>query len=240
MSDRSAPREGGIAHSYLLMKPPGFVHVPGGVQAEVALDAVVRQLGDAEVTPEFENAFGAALSSVVEADGAGVVLDSFVTAGPLQETGMTASIVVASVPVRDGSDADLDRLLLGRVTRGADALAVGGEPAVAWDDEPPSQPRAGAQPNGRVLRRRTALSRVTGADDVLVSLVLMVVEAREVGLDQGVTRQIADALVELFDAVLTTVRWVDDHGRVLSDRHTPSTTCTSPTTREEDDDHRHA
>jgi hypothetical protein len=67
------------------------------------------------------------------------------------------------------------------------------------------------------------LSRVPGDDEVVISFALLVAQlgaATSPDVSETETQSIADALVELFDAMMTTVRWLDDQGRVITDRPT--------------------
>jgi hypothetical protein len=211
---------GVVGVGYAVMVPRGWVQVPGRVRPETAFDAVVDQLGSVlggEVPVPFAQRVDSGLIEADAADADGRVLDSYLTAGPLPDTCLTASVVVAVVPVTPRPTKDLDRLLLRRVARGATALGVGGEPAVLWDESVGGEPTRDS--SGRVVRRRTALSRVTGQLDRLVSATLTVFETTD--LATGTTTDdadVADALVELFDAMLTTVRWLDAEGRVITDR----------------------
>jgi hypothetical protein len=197
--------------SYSVVVPPGFVRIPGGAGPETALALVLDQLPVTEALPEFETRFVDAMRRVEEVDAHHAVLDTFVTEGPLSGVGVACSVVFAIVPTLASEHRDLDRLLLARVAAGATALVVGGDPAVTW--EPETRPLAGAE---KVLRRRAVLARVVGNDDLLVSIVCTVVGER--GPEVPEQREVADALVELFDAMLTTVRWRDDRGRLITDR----------------------
>jgi len=159
----------------------------------------------------------------------GLVLDAFVTAGRIPGLDGTASVLVTLVPIAPSAGADLDRLLLARVARGAEAMVVGHEPAVAWNGD-----RDGARAevvDDRVLRRRTVLARVAGSDCLMATFTLTVVSGRAAaglglasqprpGRPEEESIEVADALVELFDAMMTTVRWLDDQGRVITDRPT--------------------
>ena len=67
------------------------------------------------------------------------------------------------------------------------------------------------------------LSRVPGDDEVVISFALLVAQlgaATSPDVSEDETEAVADALVELFDAMMTTVRWLDDQGRVITDRPT--------------------
>jgi hypothetical protein len=120
---------------------------------------------------------------------------------------------------------DLDRLLLARVAAGATAVVVGGDPAVTWEletrapseteTETETEPESGS---GRVLRRRAVLARVVGQENLLVSIVLTVVA--DTGPYTAGRHEVVDAFTELFDAMLTTVRWRDGAGRLITDRAT--------------------
>jgi hypothetical protein len=204
---------GAVGASYSVVVPPGFLRIPGGAGPETALALVTEQLGESDLGAEFETRFVDALRRVGEADRHHVVLDSYVTAGPVPDVGVACSIVFAAVPTVSGPHSDLDRLLLSRVAAGATAAAVGGDPAVTWELET----RAPDGPE-HVLRRRVVLARVVGHDHLLVSIVLTVVaDARD---DSPARGEVADAFVELFEAVLTTVRWRDEAGRLITDRPT--------------------
>jgi hypothetical protein len=197
--------------SYSVVVPPGFIRIPGGASPETALALVLDQLAVTEALPEFETRFVDAMRRAGEADAHHAVLDTFVTAGPLSDVGVACSVVFAAVLTVASEHSDLDRLLLARISGGASALVVGGDPAVAWELEAPVL----AEPE-RVLRRRAVLSRVVGHDDLLVSIVCTVVG--DEGPELPRRREVADALVELFDAMLTTVRWRDDRGLLITDR----------------------
>jgi hypothetical protein len=199
--------------SYSVVVPPGFVRIPGGAGPETALATVLDQLGETHPAPEFRTRFVDALRRAGEADAHHAVLDSYITAGPVPDVGVACSVVFAAVPTVPSQHSDLDRLLLARVAAGATAVVVGGDPAVTWELET----RAPHDP-GRVLRRRAVLARVVGHDHLLVSIVLTVVaDARD---DSPARGEVADAFVELFEAVLTTVRWRDEAGRLITDRPT--------------------
>jgi len=231
-----------VATSYSIVVPPGFVRVPGGVEAPVAVQAVATQLGElpgvgtAPAPEDWRLRFGSALERALAADVDGHVLDSYLSAGPLPGTDIVCSVVVAAVPVTRSEHADLDRLLLHRVaTHGATPRVLAGDPAVVWDDPDagsPSPTSGGTRPPGTSdltpLRRRTVLARVAGHDDRLLTLVLTVGSAAAPGpapadaagesdLDSARTR-IADALVDVFDAMLSTFRWRDAAGRLVTDR----------------------
>ena len=235
---------GTVAASYSIVVPPGFVRVPGGMDAADAAAFVAAQLGD-QTAPgtgtapdDWRLRFGSALGRALVADVNGRVLDSYLSAGPLPGTDVVCSIVVATVPVTRSEHADLDRLLLRRVaTHGAAPIVLAGDPAVVWDD-----PAAEALPEGAPaapneaadltpLRRRTVLARVAGHDDRLVTLVLTIGSAQagvtasgesatetEPEPDADARTRIVDALTEVFDAMLSTFRWRDAEGRLVTDR----------------------
>ena len=233
---------GTVAASYSIVVPPGFVRVPGGMDAPDAVAFVAVQLGEqpdlgTEATvDDWRLRFGSALASALAADANGRVLDSYLSAGPLPGTDIVCSIVVASLPVTRSEHADLDRLLLRRVaTHGAAPIVLAGDPAVVWDD-----PAAEAPPQGALaapdeaadltpLRRRTVLARVAGHDDRLVTLVLTIGSAQagatasgesatETEPDADARARIVDALTDVFDAMLSTFRWRDAEGRLVTDR----------------------
>jgi hypothetical protein len=235
---------GTVAASYSIVVPPGFVRVPGGMDAPDAAAFVAAQLGDqpdsgTEATPgDWRLRFGSVLTSALAADVNGRVLDSYLSAGPLPGTHIVCSIVVATVPVTRSEHADLDRLLLRRVaTHGATPLVLAGDPAVVWDDPTSEAPPQGAHaaPDDATdltpLRRRTVLARVAGHDDRLVTLVLTIGSAQaratasggsatetETEPDADARTRIVDALTDVFDAMLSTFRWRDAEGRLVTDR----------------------
>ena len=233
---------GTVATSYSIVVPPGFIRVPGGMEAPDAAAFVAAQLGDqpdpgtGKAPDDWQLRFGSALGRALAADVQGRVLDSYLSAGPLPGTDIVCSIVVATVPVTRSEHADLDRLLLRRVaTHGAAPFVLAGDPAVVWDD-----PAAEASPQGThaapdetadltPLRRRTVLARVAGHDDRLVTLVLTIGSAQagvtasgesatEPQQDADSPTRIVDALTEVFDAMLSTFRWRDAEGRLVTDR----------------------
>jgi hypothetical protein len=223
-------RVAGTAEAYAMMLPRCFVQV-SAPDAEAAGDG-------GEIDPaawkQFEQRRARLTEPPPSAGIEGLVLDAFVTAGRIPDSDTTASLVVVLVPTTPGPAADLDRLLLARVARGASAVVVGGEAAVAWDghDERPGGPTSSPWGDGgEVLRRRTVLARVAGTDHLLVSFSFTVVRGQAPDEGRGTTapgvpsppdetEAVADALVELFDAMMTTVRWLDEQGRVITDRPT--------------------
>jgi hypothetical protein len=229
-----------VAASYSIVVPPGFVRVPGGLDAREAAAVVAAQLGEAPAsetgaaTPDWRLRFGSALGRALAADVHGRVLDSYLTAGPLPGTDVVCSIVVATVPVTRSGHADLDRLLLRRVaTHGAEPFVLAGDPAVVWDDFG-GNTASGDEGDGRdgaagltPLRRRTVLARIAGHDDRLISLVLTVGAAAsaeaspgdvDADTDADARGRIADALVDVFDAMVSTFRWRDAESRLVTDR----------------------
>jgi hypothetical protein len=223
-----------VAASYSIVVPPGFVRVPGGIDAPDAAAFVASQVGDepdsgAPTTPDdWRLRFGSALGRALAADVDGRVLDSYLSAGPLPGTDIVCSIVVATVPVTLSEHADLDRLLLRRVaTHGAAPVVLAGDPAVVWDDARPAVSPESTRPSGdetaalTPLRRRTVLARIAGHDDRLLTLVLTIGSASAAAskeTDTAVRTPIVDALVEVFDAMLSTFRWRDAEGRLVTDR----------------------
>jgi hypothetical protein len=237
---------GTVAASYSIVVPPGFVRVPGGMDAPDAAAFIAAQLGEqsdlgSEATPDdWRLRFGSALGRALVADVNGRVLDSYLSAGPLPGTDVVCSIVVATVPVTRSEHADLDRLLLRRVaTQGAAPFVLAGDPAVVWDDPateapPPGAPAAPDETADLTpLRRRTVLAHVAGHDDRLVTVVLTIGSAQaavtasgesatetetEPEPDADARTRIVDALAEVFDAMLSTFRWRDAEGRLVTDR----------------------
>ncbi|KQO47861.1 hypothetical protein ASG28_10660 [Frigoribacterium sp. Leaf415] len=205
---------------------------------------VAAQLGDqpapgtGTAPDDWRLRFGSALGRALVADVNGRVLDSYLSAGPLPGTDVVCSIVVATVPVTRSEHADLDRLLLRRVaTHGATPFVLAGDPAVVWDDPATEAPPSGAHSaldetaDLTPLRRRTVLARVAGHDDRLVTLVLTIGSAEagvtasgesatetETEPDADARTRIVDALNDVFDAMLSTFRWRDADGRLVTDR----------------------
>lgn len=227
---------GTVAASYSIVVPPGFVRVPGGLDAPEATAVVAAQLGElaeseaGAATADWRLRFGSALGRALSADVHGQVLDSYLSTGPLPGTDIVCSIVVATVPVTRSGHADLDRLLLRRVaTHGAEPFVLAGDPAVVWDDfdSDTASGGTGDRSDGVVgltpLRRRTVLARIAGHDDRLISLVLTVgvaarAEAAPGDADADARGRIADALVDVFDAMVSTFRWRDAESRLVTDR----------------------
>ncbi|ROS50495.1 hypothetical protein [Frigoribacterium sp. PhB24] len=225
---------GTVAASYSIVVPPGFVRVPGEMTAPDAAAFVAAQLGDppapgtATAPDDWRLRFGSALGRALAADGHGRVMDSYLSGGPLPGTDIVCSIVVATVPVTRSEHADLDRLLLRRVaTQGANPIVLAEDPAVVWDDS--GGAFAPGSRNARLdgpraltpLRRRTVLARIAGHDDRLISLVLTVGSATPDAPDEGdadAQARVVGALTDVFDAMLSTFRWRDAGGRLVTDR----------------------
>jgi hypothetical protein len=223
-----------VAASYSIVVPPGFVRVPGGIDAPDAAAFVASQVGDqpdsgtATTPDDWRLRFGSALGRALAADVDGRVLDSYLSAGPLPGTDIVCSIVVATVPVTRSEHADLDRLLLRRVaTHGAAPFVLAGDPAVVWDDARPAVSPESTCATGdetadlTPLRRRAVLARIAGRDDRLLTLVLTIGSATAAAAKETDTTgrtPIVDALVEVFDAMLSTFRWRDTEGRLVTDR----------------------
>jgi hypothetical protein len=216
---------GPVADAYAMAVPRTFVRVttPGEIVTPPGSHLEAVQWA------QFEQMRARLSESSPQRGMDGLVLDAFVTAGRMPGLDGTASVLVTLVPTAPGAGADLDRLLLARVARGAEAMVVGHEAAVAWNGD-----RDGTRAevaDDRVLRRRTVLARVAGSDCLMASFTLTVVSGRAAAglglasqprprrLDEE-SIEVADALVELFDAMMTTVRWLDDQGRVITDRPT--------------------
>jgi hypothetical protein len=213
------PRAGGARGiSYRLAVPPGVLRLPGHVLDQLPL--IEAQLDRADLAAEVGRAVAALSASGPLA--ATNVLDSYVTAGVLPDCGLAMSVVVSATSLsqekRHGMTADFAH----RGGPGRAALTVGGEAAVVLE-APLSTAGRALIGVGRVLRTKTVLSRVLGDDEVVISFALLVAQlgaATSPDVSETETQSIADALVELFDAMMTTVRWLDDQGRVITDRPT--------------------
>jgi len=214
----------GGAAAYSIVVPRGFV------RAETPPERGAATAGD--VDPAAWRDFQQMRARLSELDSPGeleaFVLDAFVTAGRVPGIGATASLVVTIVPTVPSPAADLDALLLARVARGGRPLVVGHESAVAWDSVSGQDAPVGDE---NVMRRRTVLARVAGSDHLLASFTLTLISPHaspDLGSapspgphgPDSETEAVADALVELFDAMMTTVRWLDEQGRVITDRPT--------------------
>ncbi|WP_423922294.1 hypothetical protein ACPEEZ_02475 [Frigoribacterium sp. 2-23] len=207
-----------MAASYSMVVPPGFVRVPGGdvaAGAEALLSHLPPDVAqDASLVMEVR----AGLANVVAADTARAVLDAFVVPGSIPGVELACSVVVSLLVVPSAQRADLDEHLLRLVTsRGATACSIGGDPAVVWDDRKLRGDRSTGE--YRVVARRSAVSRLAGMEDHLMSIVLTVASARlEVDLsedDRAGEGLIVDAMRALFDSMLASMRWLDDEGQVL-------------------------
>jgi hypothetical protein len=153
--------------------------------------------------------------------GSGRILDTYVTAGPVPGCGVSLSIVVTSLSFDDRRQHARPRESF-EGAPGGQSLLVGGEPAISVSSAS-LDPRWSGPARSRVLRAKTVISCVPGDDDVLISFAVMVAQldgAASPDTSEDETQAVADALVELFDAMMTTVRWLDDQGRVITDRPT--------------------
>jgi hypothetical protein len=213
------PRAGGARGiSYRLAVPPGVLRLPGHVLDQLPL--IEAQLDRADLAAEVGRAVAALSASGPLA--ATNVLDSYVTAGVLPDCGLAMSVVVSATSLsqekRHGMTADFAH----RGGPGRAALTVGGEAAVVLE-APLSTAGRPVTGGMRVLRAKTVISCVPGDDDVLISFAVMVAQLEggaSPDTSEDETQAVADALVELFDAMMTTVRWLDDQGRVITDRPT--------------------
>ena len=208
------------ARSYRLAVPPAVIRLPGAVHLQDILQ-LVREGADERDGPGISHSGVSATTSLEELASLGRVLDTYVTAGPVPGCGVSLSIVVTSVTVEDaGQRAGPRESFAG--ARGRQSLLIGGEPAICV-----SSVSSGAEwpvtGGMRVLRAKTVISCVPGDDDVLISFAVMVAQLEggaSPDTSEDETQAVADALVELFDAMMTTVRWLDDQGRVITDRPT--------------------
>ena len=213
------PRAGGARGvSYRLAVPPGVLRLPGHILDQLPL--IETQLNQADLAAEVGRAVAALSASGPRA--ATDVLDSYVTAGVLPDCGLAMSIVVSATSLSQEKRHGMTGDFAHRGGLGRAALTIGGEAAVVLEAPLPTAGRAliGV---GRVLRTKTVLSRVPGDDEVVISFALLVAQlgaATSPDVSEDETEAVADALVELFDAMMTTVRWLDDQGRVITDRPT--------------------
>lgn len=208
------------ARSYRLAVPPAVVRLPGIAALRDVLHLTGREPGEAERERVLRRAQHAATSPEALAR-VGTVLDTYVTAGPVPGCGVGLSIVVTAAPAQ-GTSRHVPPRVAFETAGDARSLTVGGEPAICVASPGPSarSPSAGA---GRVLRAKTILSCVPGDDDTVISFALLVAQldgAASPEVSDIETEAVADALVELFDAMMTTVRWLDEQGRVITDRPT--------------------
>lgn len=203
------------ARAYCLVVPPGFIRIPG--DASTAPEDVLEQLAFEGEVPASTDEFVTFLNEVESHDPHRLVQESYVAVSDAFATDVHCSFVVARLPVKDPTRGDLDSLLLSRVRRGATATSLGGEPAVVWESDAGDVRTVGSR-RSRLLRRRTVLGRIRGSRLALIAVSLTVTApARDERPDDDT---VAAAFAELFDAVVTTFRWIDGQGAVISDRPT--------------------
>lgn len=209
----SERRDMGIPASYALALPAGWIHLSAGTPDEMLRQAdrsFASSPGDnwrAEVGSLFEAAYAP--------DTSHSVLDTFMTSGPVPGTSIAASITVARAALAEAVNHSAEDVLLARsLGAGAEVLSVAGSVAVLTPlDQPPALPRGSA----RVLSSTSVLLAVPQRDDFLLALVFTVLtDQAPTGPDlHAAETRVNSSLVELFRALLTTFRWIDDGGAVM-------------------------
>lgn len=204
-----------VPESYTFALPAGWLHVPKGDYAtwmERTLEAVPAptQASDswrAEVGTLFEEARAA--------DHTQSVLDSYMTAGPLPGTSVAASMTISrvSMTVADGHSTS-DILLARSLAAGAEVIEVARTAAVLVPLESAAPP---VDRSARVLSSTGAFIEVPGHADFIIAIVFTVVSEHPEVLEElrHAERNVNEALLTLFRALLATFRWADADGRVL-------------------------
>jgi len=196
--------------SYALSIPLGWIRVPGRLDLEEVLAAVLEQVDDVEgAVPGWRDELGSYLDGAFRADTGQRVLDAYVPQGALPGTRISCSVVVSAVDLEPGGG-DPDRLLLHRAAlHGGELLDLDGSPAVRWA-EPPGRARPTTPAGAHELTRDHVLARVPGREDLLLAITATVVSA-DAGdaLDPSpVTSRLVEALRLLFAAMTSSFSWV--------------------------------
>lgn len=203
-------RVSGTPVSYALSIPLGWIRLPGRLDREATIQAVLDQVDDVEGgVPGWRDELGSVLDDAFRADTGRRVLDAYVPQGALPGTRVSCSVVVSMVDL-DPPGGDPDRLLLHRAAvRGGELLDLDGSPAVRWA-EPPGRGRAATPAGGHELARDHVLARVPGRSDLLLGITASVVsdDARDALVPSPVTDQLVDALRLVFAAMTSSFSWV--------------------------------
>lgn len=204
-----------IPESYTFALPAGWLHVPEGDYAAWMSRTIPTMPPSAQTSDSWRTAAGNLFEEARAADHTQTVLDSYITAGRLPGTSITASLTIsqASVIIAEGRSVT-DFLLARSLAPGAEVVEVAQTAAVLvpLENATPTDDRP-----GRVLSTTGAFIEVPGHADFIITAVFTVLsehaEALE-GLRQA-EHHVNDALVALFRALLATFRWTDADGRVL-------------------------
>lgn len=206
-------RDMGTPASYALALPSGWLHLSAGTP-----DEMLRQ-ADRSFSFNPGDSWRAEVGSLFEAasapDTSQSVLDTFMTSGPVPGTSIAASMTVARAAVAEAVNHSAEDVLLARsLAAGAEVLSVAGSVAVLT---PLSQPSAMPQGSARVLSSTSVLLAVPQRDDFILALVFTVLTDQAPtgpGMHAAEVR-VNSSLVELFRALLTTFRWIDETGAVM-------------------------
>lgn len=201
---RTAPRTYSIAY------PSGWVHVPARRPDTTQLrfvEADLQRAGHALSSAERE-VLARALARARAADSESAVLDSFLPLGPLPGTNISCAIVVGTIPL-DGpvNHDDVEQFLLSTiVSRNAEAIEAGRQPAVRWSESPV---KADVNQGARLLGSRTAIVRIPGTTARLSTIKITVVsgDAEAVSGED----ELKLALFVLFDSILASLEWRDGY-----------------------------
>lgn len=209
-----------VAMSYSIIVPPGFVRIPGGGDASVSTEALISQLPTGMLSETAATDVRSELAGVFARDKARSVIDSFIIPGLIPGLELACNVVVALIQVPSDRQSKLDVHLLGLVaSRGAIAGSIGGDPAVVYDEVMVGEESSPADSPFQVVARRTAVTRMAGVDDHLLTFVLTVGRVKASDDASAQNREdenvVVDALVVLFDSMLASVRWLDERGHFL-------------------------
>ncbi|GAB2979243.1 hypothetical protein [Frigoribacterium salinisoli] len=196
--------------SYALSIPLGWIRLPGRLDREATIQAVLDQVDDVEAgVPGWRDELGSVLDDAFRVDTGRRVLDAYVPQGALPGTRVSCSVVVSVVDLAPPGG-DPDRLLLHRAAvHGGELLDLDGSPAVRWA-EPPGRGRGATPARGNELARDHVLARIPGRSDLLLGITASVVsdDAHDATTASPATGQLVEALRLVFAAMTSSFSWV--------------------------------
>lgn len=203
------------ASSYAIAVPAQWAHIPLGDPDEMLARAAASV--PASDDDQWRAEMGALFAEVVTADSNRSLLDAYITVGPVPGTAVSASVTVARADLAHAPRrTSTDYLLARALTDGAEVIDVAGAVGVLTPGDPAE---TGFSAPSRVVRAENAFIQVPGRDDfVLICSFNAVTNEPRITALADAEHHIGASLSELFRALLSTLRWVDECGSVRSPR----------------------
>lgn len=203
------------ATSYAIAVPAQWAHIPLGDPDEMLAHASGSI--PASDDDHWRAEMGALFTEVVTADSNRSLLDAYITVGPVPGTAVSASLTVARADLAHAPQrTSTDYLLARAVTDGAEVIDVAGAVGVLTPRDPAE---TDSSTPSRVVRAENAFIQVPGRDDfLLICSFNAVTNEPPIAALADAEQHIGASLSELFRALLSTVRWVDECGDIRSPR----------------------